>query len=66
MNTRELITQAMKPAKLSSAQLAAKSGLSLYTINQLAKNNQEVSIYALQKVLNSLGYKLKAVESKDG
>ena len=64
MNTHELITQAMKPAHLSSAQLAAKSGLSLYTINQLAKNNQEVSIYALQKVLNSLGYQLKAVESK--
>ena len=64
MNTFNLITEAMKPLKLSSEQLAVKSGLSLYTINQLAKNNQEVSIYALQKVLNSLGYQIKAVESK--
>ena len=62
MNTFELITQAMGPNRLTSEQLATKSGVSKYTINQLAKNNQEVSIYALGKVLNSLGRQLTAVE----
>ena len=56
--------KAMKPAKLNSEQLAAKADVSLYTIGQLMKNNQEVSIYALEKVLKSLGYQLTAVESK--
>ena len=65
MNTRELIMKAMKPAKLNSEQLAAKADVSLYTIGQLMKNNQEVSIYALEKVLKSLGYQLTTVESKD-
>ena len=64
MNTCELIMKAMKPAKLNSEQLAAKADVSLYTIGQLMKNNQEVSIYALEKVLKSLGYQLTAVESK--
>ena len=64
MNTCELIMKAMKPAKLNSQQLAAKADVSLYTIGQLMKNNQEVSIYALEKVLKSLGYQLTAVESK--
>ena len=64
MNTRELIMKAMGADRLTTKQLSVKSGLNPYTIQQLAKNNQEVSIYALQKVLNSLGYQLKAVESK--
>ena len=64
MNTCELIKKAMEPAKLNSEQLAAKADVSLYTIGQLMKNNQEVSIYALEKVLKSLGYQLTAVESK--
>ena len=64
MNTRELIMQA-NTEKLNAQQLADKSGVSTYTIHQLAKNNQEVSIYALERVLKSLGYQLTAVESKD-
>ena len=64
MNTRELIMKAMGADRLTTKQLSVKSGLNQYTIEQLAKNNKEVSIYALERLLKSLGYQLTAVESK--
>ena len=63
MNTRELIMKAMGADRLTTKQLSVKSGLNSYTIEQLAKNNQEVSIYALERVLKSLGYQLTLIRT---
>ena len=64
MDTRELIIKAMGANTLNNEQLSAKALVNIAAIDRLMKNDNQASIYALERVLKSLGYQLTAVESK--